>query len=326
MNELTLKWYKSLKYFLLPLTIIFILYFFISVLLESFNLNSPFLLNILTDHLHINNVFRLGDKFWPVAIKILFLLLLLIIAISSEIGFIKKERYGRLSFYALLGLIFVAFIFDYIYFIYPHNIFASLSNINLNYLKELLMNKLYLDNFWASLFICVFWGIISTLLAFIIYDNALYFSKRKYLFNEEDEEEWQCKECNTINYGAYCKHCGKAKSLVEGEIEMAKEDIKLILPDSNKNDVNQDINLDLATKKDNLNKEDINLELNIADKQAKEDIEMHIDINPFANKIDDNISLELNPSLSESDKHIHCDRCHTLCDGLTYCPHCGKKL
>ena len=62
------------------------------------------------------------------------------------------------------------------------------------------------------------------------------------------------------------------------------------------------------------------------EKASNQDIEMHVDINPFAKSIDKNISLEINPTEVKEVEHEYCERCGTICDDLTYCPHCGKKL
>lgn len=318
------KYYKALKHFFIPLAIILVLYFLISVLLESFGINIS--IKILQNHLGIANVFRLKDKFWPVALKIVFLLLLLVLIISSEVGFIKKEKYGRTSLYTFLLLTLLSFLFDFAYLISNFNIFAILSNIHLRYIEDFFINNLYISPFLSSLITYVIVAVLIALFSFGVFDTMAYLHKRRYLFNEKVIDKWICSSCGSENEGEFCKHCGINKEYSNRRLKMSKEkeNIELTLPESNKTHINNEINLGLAEKKEKVN-EEISLSLEHNEKVTNQDIEMQVDTNPFTKTIDRNISLEINPKELD-DKHEYCERCGTICDDLTYCPHCGKRI
>lgn len=331
MSNTSNKWYKALKYFLIPLAIVLVIYFLSSVLFESFSIKVPFFLNILKDHLSINNVYRLGDKFWPVTIKILFILLLLLLGLIAEVGFIRKENYGRYSLYCFLFLSFIALIFDFLFYMFPNQLFfSSLSNINLSNLETVIASRFMIRPFIASLIVYLLWGVVLALFAIAMFDTIGYLAKRDNLFTEDIVEDitsnkWTCNVCATENEGSYCKHCGVAKDYSERNSVMVKEEknIELVMPEANKKPIQDDIKLQLEdiTKEAN---EEINLSLNITPKKESEEIVMQIDENPFAKKIDEAINLEIEPQ--NEDGHVYCPRCNTKADGLNYCPHCGKKL
>lgn len=323
----TNKYYKALKYFFIPLAIFLVFYFLLSVLLESFGIDLSILIKILHNHLGISNVFRLKDMFWPVALKIVFLLLLLVLIISSEVGFIKKETYGRTYLIIFLCLVLISFIFDFAYLIRNFKIFAVLSNIHLKYIEDFFINRVGIIPFFASLITYVLTALLIALYLFMMFDTVVYLNKRKHLFGEKDNSSWTCSECGSVNEGEFCKHCGihKEYSKRRSEMPKEKEDIQLTLPESNKTHLDNEINLGLAEKKEKLS-EEINLSLDHIEKASNQDIEMHVDINPFAKSIDKNISLEINPTEVKEVIHEYCPRCGEICDELVYCPHCGKKL
>ena len=321
------KWYKTIKYFLAPLMVFLTIYFFISVLLESFGINNALLLHILKNHLHINDVFRLGKMFWTVSLKLVFLLLMVVLSIVIIIGFYKKEAYGRTTLSWFLILSFISFLFDYLYYMFPNRIFAIFSNINLKSCETFLVETFKLNIFIASLIVFVVWAILLALFFFGMYDTMQYLFNRKHLFGEKSEKEdnnkWQCLDCGTINKGEFCVHCGISKEYMERKYDMEKT-IELVLPEEKKGKSTNDVSLSWESST-NKEKEDISLALNTNEKVAQKDIEMQVDTNPFAVKVDKNISLEINEE-TKVNTHEYCPKCGTKCDGLTYCLNCGKKL
>ena len=321
------KWYKTIKYLLVPLMVLFTIYFFISVLLESFGVNNALLLHILKNYLHINNVFRLGNMFWTVSLKLVFLLLMVVLSIAIAYGFYKKEAYGRTTLSWFLILAFISFLFDYLNYMFPNRIFAILSNINLKSFEIFLVNTFKLNTFIASLIVFVVWAIFLALFFLGMYDTMQYLFDRKHLFGEkskkEDNNKWQCLDCGTINTGEFCVHCGISKDYMERKYGMDKT-IELVLAEEKKERKNNEVSLSWDSNK-NKEKKDINLALNTNEKIAQKDIEMQVDTNPFAVKVDKNISLEID-DVTKVNTHEYCPQCGAKCDGLTYCAQCGKKL
>lgn len=189
-----LKWMNFLKFFILPVQILFYIFVFVSILMELFGTNM--LPHLLAPVLNIYgySANHLGSAFWPILSVLLALIILVYWVFEIERGLIKWEGFSTVLWNLYLVVMYV--------------ICGGVMVMALMYLPPSTVSTVvlgYLVNFGLKVpasfvsYIPLLVFVVVWLIAGIIYIclNIIYFVRRKALFAKDYTEEVE-KETSTF--------------------------------------------------------------------------------------------------------------------------------
>ena len=189
-----LKWLNFLKFFILPVQILFYIFVFVSILMELFGTN--ILPHLLAPVLNIYgySANHLGSAFWPILSVLLALIILVYWVFEIERGLIKWEGLSTVLWNLYLVVMYV--------------ICGGVMVMALMYLPPSTVSTVvlgYLVNFGIKVpasfvsYIPLLVFVVVWLIAVIIYIclNIIYFVRRKALFAKDYTEEVE-KETSTV--------------------------------------------------------------------------------------------------------------------------------
>ena len=189
-----LKWLNFLKFFILPVQILFYIFVFVSILMELFGTNM--LPHLLAPVLNIYgySANHLGSAFWPILSVLLALIILVYWVFEIERGLIKWEGFSTVLWNLYLVVMYV--------------ICGGVMVMALMYLPPSTVSTVvlgYLVNFGLKVpasfvsYIPLLVFVVVWLIAGIIYIclNIIYFVRRKALFAKDYTEEVE-KETSTF--------------------------------------------------------------------------------------------------------------------------------
>ena len=189
-----LKWLNFLKFFILPVQILFYIFIFVSILMELFG--TDMLPHLLAPVLNIYgySANHLGSAFWPILSALLALIILVYWVFEIERGLIKWEGFSTVLWNLYLVIMYV--------------ICGGVMVMALMYLPPSTVSTVvlgYLVNFGLKVpasfvsYIPLLVFVVVWLIAGIIYIclNIIYFVRRKALFAKDYTEEVE-KETSTV--------------------------------------------------------------------------------------------------------------------------------
>ena len=189
-----LKWLNFLKFFILPVQILFYIFVFVSILMELFG--TDMLPHLLAPVLNIYgySANHLGSAFWPILSVLLALIILVYWVFEIERGLIKWEGFSTVLWNLYLVIMYV--------------ICGGVMVMALMYLPPSTVSTVvlgYLVNFGLKVpasfvsYIPLLVFVVVWLIAGIIYIclNIIYFVRRKALFAKDYSEEVE-KETSTV--------------------------------------------------------------------------------------------------------------------------------
>lgn len=189
-----LKWLNFLKFFILPVQILFYIFVFVSILMELFGTNM--LPHLLAPVLNIYgySANHLGSAFWPILSVLLALIILVYWVFEIERGLIKWEGFSTVLWNLYLVIMYI--------------ICGGVMVMALMYLPPSTVSTVvlgYLVNFGLKVpasfvsYIPLLVFVVVWLIAGIIYIclNIIYFVRRKALFAKDYTEEVE-KETSTV--------------------------------------------------------------------------------------------------------------------------------
>ena len=189
-----LKWLNFLKFFILPVQILFYIFIFVSILMELFG--TDMLPHLLAPILNIYgySANHLGSAFWPILSVLLALIILVYWVFEIERGLIKWEGFSTVLWNLYLVIMYV--------------ICGGVMVMALMYLPPSTVSTVvlgYLVNFGLKVpasfvsYIPLLVFVVVWLIAVIIYIclNIIYFVRRKALFAKDYTEEVE-KETSTV--------------------------------------------------------------------------------------------------------------------------------
>ena len=191
-----LKWLNFLKFFILPVQILFYIFVFVSILMELFGTNM--LPHLLAPVLNIYgySANHLGSAFWPILSILLALIILVYWVFEIERGLIKWEGLSTVLWNLYLVVMYVicgGVMVMALMYLPP----STVSTVVLGYLVNFGMKVP--ASFVSYIPLLVF--VVVWLIAGIIYIclNIIYFVRRKALFAKEYSEEAEVeKETSTV--------------------------------------------------------------------------------------------------------------------------------
>ena len=189
-----LKWLNFLKFFILPVQILFYIFIFVSILMELFG--TDMLPHLLAPILNIYgySANHLGSAFWPILSVLLALIIIVYWVFEIERGLIKWEGFSTVLWNLYLVIMYV--------------ICGGVMVMALMYLPPSTVSTVvmgYLVNFGVKVpasfvsYIPLLVFVVVWLIAGIIYIclNIIYFVRRKALFAKDYTEEVE-KETSTV--------------------------------------------------------------------------------------------------------------------------------
>ena len=189
-----LKWLNFLKFFILPVQILFYIFVFVSILMELFGTNM--LPHLLAPVLNIYgySANHLGSAFWPILSVLLALIILVYWVFEIERGLIKWEGLSTVLWNLYLVVMYVicgGVMVMALMYLPP----STVSTVVLGYLVNFGMKVP--ASFVSYIPLLVF--VVVWLIAGIIYIclNIIYFVRRKALFAKDYTEEVE-KETSTV--------------------------------------------------------------------------------------------------------------------------------
>lgn len=189
-----LKWLNFLKFFILPVQILFYIFVFVSILMELFGTNM--LPHLLAPVLNIYgySANHLGSAFWPILSILLALIILVYWVFEIERGLIKWEGLSTVLWNLYLVVMYVicgGVMVMALMYLPP----STVSTVVLGYLVNFGMKVP--ASFVSYIPLLVF--VVVWLIAVIIYIclNIIYFVRRKALFAKDYTEEVE-KETSTV--------------------------------------------------------------------------------------------------------------------------------
>ena len=189
-----LKWLNFLKFFILPVQILFYIFVFVSILMELFGTNM--LPHLLAPVLNIYgySANHLGSAFWPILSVLLALIILVYWVFEIERGLIKWEGFSTVLWNLYLVIMYVicgGVMVMALMYLPP----STVSTVVLGYLVNFGMKVP--ASFVSYIPLLVF--VVVWLIAGIIYIclNIIYFVRRKALFAKDYTEEVE-KETSTV--------------------------------------------------------------------------------------------------------------------------------
>ena len=191
-----LKWLNFLKFFILPVQILFYIFVFVSILMELFG--TDMLPHLLAPILNIYgySANHLGSAFWPILSVLLALIILVYWVFEIERGLIKWEGFSTVLWNLYLVIMYVI-CGGVMVMALMHLPPSTVSTVVLGYLVNFGMKVP--ASFVSYIPLLVF--VVVWLIAGIIYIclNIIYFVRRKALFAKEYSEEAEVeKETSTV--------------------------------------------------------------------------------------------------------------------------------
>ena len=191
-----LKWLNFLKFFILPVQILFYIFVFVSILMELFG--TDMLPHLLAPVLNIYgySANHLGSAFWPILSVLLALIILVYWVFEIERGLIKWEGFSTVLWNLYLVIMYVicgGVMVMALMYLPP----STVSTVVLGYLVNFGMKVP--ASFVSYIPLLVF--VVVWLIAGIIYIclNIIYFVRRKALFAKEYSEEAEVeRETSTV--------------------------------------------------------------------------------------------------------------------------------
>lgn len=189
-----LKWLNFLKFFILPVQILFYIFIFVSILMELFG--TDMLPHLLAPILNIYgySANHLGSAFWPILSVLLALIILVYWVFEIERGLIKWEGLSTVLWNLYLVIMYVicdGVMVMALMYLPP----STVSTVVLGYLVNFGIKVP--ASFVSYIPLLVF--VVVWLIAVIIYIclNIIYFVRRKALFAKDYTEEVE-KETSTV--------------------------------------------------------------------------------------------------------------------------------
>ena len=189
-----LKWLNFLKFFILPVQILFYIFVFVSILMELFG--TDMLPHLLAPVLNIYgySANHLGSAFWPILSVLLALIILVYWVFEIERGLIKWEGFSTVLWNLYLVIMYVicgGVMVMALMYLPP----STVSTVVLGYLVNCGLKVP--ASFVSYIPLLVF--VVVWLIAGIIYIclNIIYFVRRKALFAKDYTEEVE-KETSTV--------------------------------------------------------------------------------------------------------------------------------
>ena len=191
-----LKWLNFLKFFILPVQILFYIFVFVSILMELFG--TDMLPHLLAPILNIYgySANHLGSAFWPILSVLLALIILVYWVFEIERGLIKWEGFSTVLWNLYLVIMYVicgGVMVMALMYLPP----STVSTVVLGYLVNFGMKVP--ASFVSYIPLLVF--VVVWLIAGIIYIclNIIYFVRRKALFAKDYSEEVEVEmESSTV--------------------------------------------------------------------------------------------------------------------------------
>ena len=303
-----LKWLNFLKFFILPVQILFYIFVFVSILMELFGTNM--LPHLLAPVLNIYgySANHLGSAFWPILSVLLALIILVYWVFEIERGLIKWEGFSTVLWNLYLVIMYV--------------ICGGVMVMALMYLPPSTVSTVvlgYLVNFGIKVpasfvsYIPLLVFVVVWLIAVIIYIclNIIYFVRRKALFAKDYTEEVE-KETSTVEEV-------KTEETVPSEVEEKAEESSSTEIEENPEPVEESSEEKLAetTEEGPIETESILEETPKVDPVETEGYTQVI-----------STAIENDTAEVKEPTHKVCKECgaEVLEEDAIFCTNCGKKL
>ena len=303
-----LKWLNFLKFFILPVQILFYIFIFVSILMELFG--TDMLPHLLAPVLNIYgySANHLGSAFWPILSVLLALIILVYWVFEIERGLIKWEGFSTVLWNLYLVIMYV--------------ICGGVMVMALMYLPPSTVSTVvlgYLVNFGIKVpasfvsYIPLLVFVVVWLIAGIIYIclNIIYFVRRKALFAKDYTEEVE-KETSTVEEV-------KTEETVPSEVEEKAEESSSTEIEENPEPVEESSEEKLAetTEEGPIETESILEETPKVDPVETEGYTQVI-----------STAIENDTAEVKEPTHKVCKECgaEVLEEDAIFCTNCGKKL
>ena len=303
-----LKWLNFLKFFILPVQILFYIFIFVSILMELFG--TDMLPHLLAPILNIYgySANHLGSAFWPILSVLLALIILVYWVFEIERGLIKWEGFSTVLWNLYLVIMYV--------------ICGGVMVMALMYLPPSTVSTVvlgYLVNFGIKVpasfvsYIPLLVFVVVWLIAVIIYIclNIIYFVRRKALFAKDYTEEVE-KETSTVEEV-------KTEETVPSEVEEKAEESSSTEIEENPEPVEESSEEKLAetTEEGPIETESILEETPKVDPVETEGYTQVI-----------STAIENDTAEVKEPTHKVCKECgaEVLEEDAIFCTNCGKKL
>lgn len=303
-----LKWLNFLKFFILPVQILFYIFVFVSILMELFG--TDMLPHLLAPILNIYgySANHLGSAFWPILSVLLALIILVYWVFEIERGLIKWEGFSTVLWNLYLVIMYV--------------ICGGVMVMALMYLPPSTVSTVvlgYLVNFGIKVpasfvsYIPLLVFVVVWLIAVIIYIclNIIYFVRRKALFAKDYTEEVE-KETSTVEEV-------KTEETVPSEVEEKAEESSSTEIEENPEPVEESSEEKLAetTEEGPIETESILEETPKVDPVETEGYTQVI-----------STAIENDTAEVKEPTHKVCKECgaEVLEEDAIFCTNCGKKL
>ena len=303
-----LKWLNFLKFFILPVQILFYIFVFVSILMELFGTNM--LPHLLAPVLNIYgySANHLGSAFWPILSILLALIILVYWVFEIERGLIKWEGLSTVLWNLYLVVMYVicgGVMVMALMYLPP----STVSTVVLGYLVNFGMKVP--ASFVSYIPLLVF--VVVWLIAGIIYIclNIIYFVRRKALFAKDYTEEVE-KETSTVEEV-------KTEETVPSEVEEKAEESSSTEIEENPEPVEESSEEKLAetTEEGPIETESILEETPKVDPVETEGYTQVI-----------STAIENDTAEVKEPTHKVCKECgaEVLEEDAIFCTNCGKKL
>ena len=303
-----LKWLNFLKFFILPVQILFYIFIFVSILMELFG--TDMLPHLLAPILNIYgySANHLGSAFWPILSVLLALIILVYWVFEIERGLIKWEGLSTVLWNLYLVVMYVicgGVMVMALMYLPP----STVSTVVLGYLVNFGMKVP--ASFVSYIPLLVF--VVVWLIAGIIYIclNIIYFVRRKALFAKDYTEEVE-KETSTVEEV-------KTEETVPSEVEEKAEESSSTEIEENPEPVEESSEEKLAetTEEGPIETESILEETPKVDPVETEGYTQVI-----------STAIENDTAEVKEPTHKVCKECgaEVLEEDAIFCTNCGKKL
>ena len=303
-----LKWLNFLKFFILPVQILFYIFIFVSILMELFG--TDMLPHLLAPVLNIYgySANHLGSAFWPILSVLLALIILVYWVFEIERGLIKWEGFSTVLWNLYLVIMYV--------------ICGGVMVMALMYLPPSTVSTVvlgYLVNFGIKVpasfvsYIPLLVFVVVWLIAVIIYIclNIIYFVRRKALFAKDYTEEVE-KETSTVEEV-------KTEETVPSEVEEKAEESSSTEIEENPEPVEESSEEKLA---ETTEEGPIETEAILEETPKVDPVETEGYTQVISTAIENDTAEVKEPT------HKVCKECgaEVLEEDAIFCTNCGKKL
>ena len=303
-----LKWLNFLKFFILPVQILFYIFVFVSILMELFGTNM--LPHLLAPVLNIYgySANHLGSAFWPILSILLALIILVYWVFEIERGLIKWEGLSTVLWNLYLVVMYVicgGVMVMALMYLPP----STVSTVVLGYLVNFGMKVP--ASFVSYIPLLVF--VVVWLIAVIIYIclNIIYFVRRKALFAKDYTEEVE-KETSTVEEV-------KTEETVPSEVEEKAEESSSTEIEEKPEPVEESSEEKLA---ETTKEEPVETEAILEETPKVDPVETEGYTQVISTAIENDTAEVKEPT------HKVCKECgaEVLEEDAIFCTNCGKKL